>query len=46
MQCEGEDRVRQHICKEMNMEAMGQNKACVWEDQEKEKKKEICLIEH
>ncbi len=31
--------VRQHICKEMNMEAMGENKACEWEDQEKEKKK-------
>jgi hypothetical protein len=38
MQCEGEDGVRQHICKEMNMETMGQNKACIWEDQEKAKK--------
>ncbi len=37
----GRGRVRRHICKEMNMEAMGQNKACEWEDQEKAKKRNM-----
>jgi hypothetical protein len=33
----GRGRVRQHFCKEMNMEA----KACEWEDQKKAKKRDI-----